>query len=181
MEGGARLIQLRAKALASGGLLELADRLVEAARPYGARIVLNDRADIARIAGAAGVHVGQLDLPATAARAIVGRGAIVGVSTHTTEQVESALRDPVSYLAVGPVFGTATKETGYAPVGLDRVRYAAGRAGAIPVVAIGGIDLAHAPEVIAAGAASVAVISDLVADDPAARIRRYLETLEAHA
>lgn len=177
LEGGARLIQLRAKALASGPLLAVADRLVEAARPYGARIVVNDRADIARLARASGVHVGQTDLPAAAARAIVGPDAIVGLSTHTAEQLEEGLRDPVSYLAVGPVFGTATKDTRYAPVGLDFVRHAAGRAGAIPIVAIGGIDLARAATVIAAGAASVAVVSDLVSADPAARVRQYLEVL----
>jgi thiamine-phosphate pyrophosphorylase len=177
-DGGARLIQLRAKTLTSGLLLDLADRLVEVARPFDARVVVNDRADIARLAGASGVHVGQDDLPAAAARAIVGPDAIVGLSTHTAEQIEAGLRDPVSYLAVGPVFGTATKATGYAPVGLALVRRAAARAGAIPIVAIGGIDLARAADVLAAGAASVAVISDLLTDDPAARVRAYLKALQ---
>jgi thiamine-phosphate pyrophosphorylase len=178
MEGGARLIQLRAKRLASGPLLNLADRLVEAAWLYGARVVVNDRADIARLAGASGVHVGQNDLPATAARAIVGPAAIIGLSTHTSEQFEDGLREPVSYLAVGPVFGTATKDTGYGPVGVDFVRDAAARAGAVPIVAIGGIDLARAATVIAAGAASVAVISDLLSGDPAKRVHTYLQMLE---
>ncbi|MGH9314389.1 MAG: thiamine phosphate synthase [Vicinamibacterales bacterium] len=179
LDGGARLIQLRAKRLASGALLELAGRLVARAGPFGARIVVNDRADIARMAGAAGVHVGQEDVDAGAARAIVGPDAFVGLSAHTADQIEPALRQPISYLAVGPVFGTATKDTGYAPGGLDLVRHAAARAGSLPVVAIGGIDLARAPDVLAAGAAAVAVISDLLVDDPAARVRAYVSLLGA--
>lgn len=178
MDGGAVLLQLRTKALASGLLLDLADRLVDAARPYRARIVVNDRADVARLAAASGVHVGQDDLPAAAARAVVGPDAIVGLSTHNLEQIEAALRDPVSYLAIGPVFGTATKETGYAPVGLDLVRRAAAVASPLPLVAIGGIDLERARAVVEAGAASIAVISDLVTGDPAARVRAYVRALQ---
>jgi thiamine-phosphate pyrophosphorylase len=174
LDGGARLLQLRAKRLASGPFLELTEQLVALARPFGGRVVVNDRADVARMAGAAGVHVGQEDVDAAAARDIVGEGAIVGLSTHTARQVDAAVQEPISYLAVGPVFGTMTKDTGYAPVGLDLVRYAAKRGGAIPVVGIGGIDLQRAPEVLAAGAAAVAVISDLIADDPRARVRAYL-------
>jgi thiamine-phosphate pyrophosphorylase len=179
LKGGARLIQLRAKRLGSRELLELAERLVALARPYGGQIIVNDRADVARMAGAAGVHLGQDDIDAGSARAIVGPEALLGLSTHTAEQVESALRQPISYLAVGPVFATATKETGYAEVGLDLVRQAAARAGQVPVVAIGGIDLARAPAVIAGGASAIAVISDLLVDDPASRVRKYLEALGA--
>jgi thiamine-phosphate pyrophosphorylase len=178
VDGGVRLLQLRAKRLASGSLLDLADALVALARPSGAAVIVNDRADVARLSGAAGVHVGQDDLPAAAARALLGRDALVGLSTHTEAQVAAALAQPISYVAVGPVFGTATKETGYAAVGLDLVRRATRRAGAVPVVAIGGIDLARAPEAIAAGATSVAVVSDLLQGDPAARVREYLRTLE---
>jgi len=176
LAGGARLIQLRAKRMGSGPLVELTEQLVALTRPYGGRLIVNDRADVARIAGAAGVHVGQEDVDAAAARAIVGAEGLVGLSTHTAEQIEAALRQPISYLAVGPVFGTATKDTGYSPVGLDLVRRAALRAGTIPVVGIGGIDLRRAPDVLAAGAAAVAVISDLVTDDPAARVRAFLST-----
>jgi thiamine-phosphate pyrophosphorylase len=180
LEGGARLIQLRAKRLGSGALLELTERLVAMARPYTGRIVVNDRADVARMAGAAGVHLGQEDLDAASARAIVGPEALVGLSTHTSDQIEAALHQPISYLAVGPVFATATKDTGYAEVGLDLVRQAAARA-QVPVVAIGGIDLAHALEVIGAGAAAIAVISDLLVDDPASRVRAYFEALGIRA
>jgi thiamine-phosphate pyrophosphorylase len=174
LDGGARLVQLRAKWLGSGALLDLAEQLVALTGRYGGRLIVNDRADVARMTGAAGVHVGQEDVPAAAARAIVGADALVGLSTHTAAQIDVALHQPISYLAVGPVFGTSTKETGYAPVGLDLIRYAVAQGGTIPVVGIGGIDRQRAPEVLAAGAAAVAVISDLITGDPAACVRAYL-------
>lgn len=139
---------------------------------------MNDRVDLAKLSGAAGVHVGQDDLPVSAARALLGADAIVGYSTHSVAQLEHGLAMPVSYIAVGPVFGTRTKETGYEAVGLDLVRAAAARCGRVPVVAIGGITLDTAPAVIAAGAACVAVISDLAAaESPAARVRQYVARL----
>jgi thiamine-phosphate pyrophosphorylase len=126
------------------------------------------------MAGADGVHVGQDDLPPAAARKLLGLTAIVGCSTHSVEQIEQAVREPVSYVAVGPVFGTRTKDTGYAPVGLPLVAEAVRRARGMPVVAIGGITLETAPAVWAAGAASVAVISDLLdGGSPAARVASY--------
>jgi len=144
------------------------------------QLIVNDRADIARLAGAAGVHVGQDDLPPDAARRIVGRERIVGLSTHTTAQVEAAVREPVNYIAIGPVFGTASKATGYDAVGLAMVQEAAARAHArgLQVVAIGGITLDRAAEVVHAGADAVAVISDLLrTGDPRARVREYLDRL----
>jgi thiamine-phosphate pyrophosphorylase len=179
LDGGARLLQLRAKNLDSASLLALADRLVTLARSYDAAVIVNDRADVARMAGAAGVHVGQEDLTAGEARRVVGPEAIVGVSTHTLEQVEAAVSEPVSYIAVGPVFGTTTKDTGYTAVGLELIAAAAARAGALPIVGIGGIAPDRAPGVLAAGAASVAVISDLLTPDPTARIRQFIELLGA--
>jgi thiamine-phosphate pyrophosphorylase len=110
------------------------------------------------------------------ARAIVGAKGVVGVSTHDREQIDAALSSDASYVAVGPVFLTATKDTGYTPRGLDLVKYAAGRGK--PIVAIGGITLERAPDVIAAGASALAVISDiLVGNDPEARIRAFLARL----
>jgi thiamine-phosphate pyrophosphorylase len=106
--------------------------------------------------------------------------AIVGLSTHTPEQLEAALHLPVSYIAIGPVFSTDTKTTGYTGLGLEAVRRAAARTGerGVPLVAIGGVTLETAPEVIRAGARTVAVISDLVAaGDPASRVRAYLARL----
>lgn len=145
-----------------------------------AAVIVNDRADLARLSGAAGVHVGQNDLPPRSARAQLGPDAIVGYSTHTIVQIEGAAREPVSYIAVGPVFGTATKDTGYQPVGLEMVRAAAARAGGIPIVAIGGITLDRAPGVIAAGASAVAVIGDLMAGgEPARRVTAYHQIIGA--
>jgi thiamine-phosphate pyrophosphorylase len=176
LDAGLRLIQIRAKGWTLGPTLDLAGRLVALAAPYDARIVVNDRADVARLSGAAGVHLGQGDLAPGDARAIVGPHAIVGVSTHNAEQVERALEAPVSYVAIGPVFVTGSKAQPDPVVGLEGVSAAARlavRAG-VPLVAIGGITLERAADVFAAGAASVAVISDLVGADPAARARAWL-------
>ncbi|HET7219221.1 MAG TPA: thiamine phosphate synthase [Vicinamibacterales bacterium] len=180
LRGGARILQLRAKDESSARVTEFADRLVAAARPFGARIVINDRADIALMSGADGVHVGQTDLPVDAVRAMLGRDRIVGVSTHDREQIDRALATSASYVAVGPVFATTTKDTGYEPRGLDLVRYAAGRG--TPIVAIGGITLERAPDVIAAGASALAVITDIFAGgDVEARVRAYCARLPAQS
>jgi thiamine-phosphate pyrophosphorylase len=173
--GGARVVQLRVKSGSSAGFLELAERLVESARPFGAAVIVNDRADIARLAHASGVHVGQDDLAPAAVREIFGEG-VIGCSTHDPSQADEALGSPADYIAVGPVFDTATKATGYSGRGFDLVRHASGRGKA--VIAIGGITLERAPEVIESGASSVAVITDLLAGgDPEARVRDYLRAL----
>ncbi len=180
VEGGARFLQVRAKALASGPFLTLCDAVVGLGRRHGARIVVNDRVDLARLAGAAGVHVGQDDLPPSAARAILGHeAAMVGYSTHTVAQLEEARAEPASYIAVGPVFGTRTKDTPYEAVGLPLVAAAARLSGGRPVVAIGGITLETAPSVLAAGATTVAVIGDLLVGDPVDRVREYCRRLRA--
>ncbi len=177
LNGGARFVQVRGKDLASGELLEAACAIAALARDAGAIVIVNDRADIAKMAGADGVHLGQGDLGSSAARAILGESAVIGRSTHTTIQLEAAAREPVDYVAIGPVFGTRTKNTGYDAVGLAMVKIAAG--GGRPVVAIGGITLDNAASVIEAGAASVAVISDLMATgDPERRVREYVARLE---
>jgi thiamine-phosphate pyrophosphorylase len=176
--GGATLIQLRAKQLGSGAFLDLARRVVGALAASGVPVIINDRVDVARLAGAAGVHVGQGDLSAAEARALLGPAAVVGVSTHSVAQLEAAVRQPISYVAVGPVFRTTTKDTGYAAVGLDLVRAAVRLAHGVPVVAIGGITLESAPSVLAAGATSVAVIGDLLVEgSPSARVADYIRRL----
>ena len=178
LAGGATLLQLRDKSPSSAARLALADAAVARAHAAGARIIVNDRADVARLSGADGVHVGQDDLPVDDVRAIVGPDAIVGLSTHDAAQIAAAAATTASYIAVGPVYETRTKQTGYGARGRDLIALAA--APGKPVVGIGGITLARAPEVIAAGAASVAVISDLLADrDPAARVRAFLERLSS--
>ena len=178
LDGGARVLQLRAKDLPSGALLGLSDTLVATANEYSAALIVNDRVDVACLSRAHGVHVGQDDLSPTAAREQLGPAAIVGYSTHSVGQVEAALREPVSYIAVGPVFGTSTKDTGYEAVGLDLVAAAARLADAVRIVAIGGVTLDNARSAIDAGASAVAVISDLLAGDPTERVKAYLRILE---
>ena len=178
LDGGARLLQLRAPGVASGVLEGWCDAVVARASRYGAAVIVNDRADVARLCAAAGVHLGQEDLPVEDARNVVGESAVVGLSTHTEGQLREGLARRVTYVAVGPVHATGTKDTGYSPVGLAMVRKAAALAAATPVVAIGGITLERAPDVLAAGAASVAVIGDLLArGTPAARVRAYVDRL----
>ena len=180
LDAGATFIQVRAKHLESGAFLTLCDAAVAAARPFGAQIVVNDRVDLACMAGAAGVHVGQDDVPPVHARALLGSDAILGVSTHSVVQIDRAVREPVSYIAVGPVFGTGSKDTGYEAVGLDLVREAARRAGHVPVVAIGGVTDARVPEIAEAGAAGIAAISLFRDAESAARVvataRRAFDT-----
>ena len=179
LTAGVRLIQLRAKTWASGAFLELAQASTAAARAAGAILIINDRADVAAITGADGLHVGQEDLAPAAARRLVGEASWVGLSTHTEAQWTAALDAPISYVAIGPVFGTGTKATGYQAVGLETVQRvsAAAATRGLPVVAIGGITLERAPSVIAAGAASVAVISDLLTESPEARARAFMQAL----
>jgi thiamine-phosphate pyrophosphorylase len=130
------------------------------------------------MSGATGVHVGQDDVPPAAARRILGQRAIVGYSTHTTTQIEAAIREPISYLAIGPVFGTRTKDTGYEAVGVGRVAEAVRAAGSLPVVAIGGITLETAPAVLSVGARGVAVIGDLLTGGrPGERVAAYVRAL----
>lgn len=142
--------------------------------PRGVRVIVNDRPDIAVIVGAGGVHVGQEDLPVEEARKICRPPLWVGVSTHNTEQLREAVRTSADYIAVGPIFPTATKENPDPVVGTKFLREAR-RMTSKPLVAIGGITLARAEDVFRAGADSVAVIGDLLsAPDPAARAREYL-------
>ena len=175
LRGGARLLQLRDKSPSTAARLALADDIVARAHAAGAQVVINDRADVARLAGADGVHVGQEDLLVEDARVILGASAIVGISTHTSAQVAAAAASSATYLAVGPVFGTTTKETGYTARARALVREAA--ATGKPVVAIGGITLDRAHETIAAGAASLAVITDLLTADPEGRVREFLRRI----
>lgn len=158
---GARLIQLRVKGLSDRRWLAMAGAALAAARASGAYLVVNDRADIARIAGADGLHVGQDDLAGTDARAVVGPGVLLGVSTHNLDQLAAAATEAVDYLAIGPVFPTRTKDNPDPVVGLEMVRRARA-ATTRPLVAIGGITRANARSVVEAGADGVAVISDLL-------------------
>ena len=177
-QSGAALIQYRNKQSSARRLFESVSQLLRILRPLAARLVVNDRPDIAALSGADGVHVGQQDLGPAEARAIVGPACCVGVSTHSLEQVRAAADSPADYIAVGPIFPTATKERPDPVVGLDFIRLARALTDK-PLVAIGGITLERAPQVFAAGADSLAVARDLLtAADPVARVRQFLKVAQ---
>jgi thiamine-phosphate pyrophosphorylase len=159
LEGGARIIQFRHKGFLSREAFAWLEQIAKLARDVGAMLVINDHADLAKLFHAA-LHLGQDDLLPYAARHIVGPRAAIGFSTHNETQLRAAASEPVDYLALGPVFGTATKENPDPTVGLDELRRLRPLT-ARPLVAIGGITLANARQVLAAGADSVAVIGDL--------------------
>lgn len=173
LAGGCRLVQLRDKTLPMAELLPLARALRARCRAAGAHFFVNDRADLALAADADGLHVGQDDLPAPAARRLLRPGMTLGVSTHDEVQARQAVADGADYVAVGSMFPTGSK-TGFQLVGpalLQRVRPLI----SVPLVAIGGITEANVGEVIRAGADAVAVISAVcAAPDPAAATARFL-------
>ncbi len=171
---GVELIQYRNKTASSRQFFEISRQLSSALGPRGVRLIVNDRPDIALLAGAGGVHVGQDDLSVEDARAICGPDRWVGVSTHTLEQLAAAERTSADYIAFGPIFPTATKKNPDPVVGTELLRKAR-QMTKKPLVAIGGITLERAAEVYRAGADSLAVIRDLIcAQDPGARAREYL-------
>ena len=177
-EAGVRLLQYRNKSAPARLYLESSRRLSETLRPHGVSFLVNDRPDVAFLAGATGVHVGQDDLNVEQARSVVGSGKLVGVSTHNLEQFERAAASSADYIAVGPVFNTLTKANPDPVVGVDFIRKVRALTDR-PIVAIGGISLERAAAVIEAGADSVAVISGILsAPYPAKLARQYLETLE---
>ena len=168
------MIQLREKHATSREVLRLA-RELRRVLPENVRLIVNDRADFCVAAGADGVHVGQDDLSPEAARRLVGSERIVGVSTHNPEQVKVGDESSADYLAIGPVFSTASKDNPDPVIGLEGVK----RARALtqrPLVAIGGITVENCRSVIEAGADSVAVIGDLL-PDPRKRTATFLEKM----
>jgi thiamine-phosphate pyrophosphorylase len=178
-DAGVRLLQYRNKGASARDLFEAAKKLSARLMPQGVTFIVNDRADVAAAADASGVHVGQEDLPSSRARLLVGSERIVGVSTHNVAQFEEAVATPVSYIAVGPVFATSSKGNPDPVVGVELIRRVR-RLTEKPIVAIGGITLERAAEVIRAGADSVAVISDILgAPDPAKRAQEFLQVLDA--
>jgi thiamine-phosphate pyrophosphorylase len=177
VSGGATFIQLRDKLTPAGEFYQSVVEVMSFARELNVKVIVNDRVDIALAAGADGVHLGQDDLPVAEARKILGPGAIIGVSTHSIDQVSEAVELPVDYIAIGPVFATRTKRDHEPLVGLSLVHEARLLAKTIPVVAIGGIDLSNAAAVLSAGANSVAVISDILSapDEIEDRVRKFLQ------
>jgi thiamine-phosphate pyrophosphorylase len=180
-ESGVELLQYRNKRASSRELFEasqsISATLSRLAKPgiYKPRFIVNDRADIAVLANAQGVHVGQQDLNVEEARSIVGPDVLVGVSTHSLEQLDAADKTSADYIAFGPIFPTSSKENPDPVVGLHLLREARQHTQK-PLVAIGGITLERAAEVFRAGADSLAVARDLiVAENPAARAQLFLK------
>lgn len=161
--GGATIIQLREKQASPRDFYVDAESAIRIARARGVKLIINDRVDLALALHADGVHLGQDDLPPEAARAMLGETAIIGYSTHNLAQAVVAAKMPIDYVAIGPVFSTTSKENPDAIVGIDGVRQIREVVPNKPLVAIGGITLARAPEVFAAGADSIACISELLA------------------
>jgi thiamine-phosphate pyrophosphorylase len=179
VDAGVRLLQYRNKTASSRELLESSKRLSVELKPHGITFVVNDRADVAVLAGASGVHVGQEDLGVEEAREVVGPDKLVGISTHNRAQFERATATSADYIAVGPLFSTSTKVNPDPVVGTELIRQVRPLTDK-PIVAIGGITLESAAEVVRAGADSVAVISDILrARKPGERARQFLEMLEA--
>ena len=176
IDGGARFIQLREKHVAARDFFRDASAAISYAHQNQALIVINDRIDIAVATGADGVHLGQTDLPPEAARRLLGNDAIIGFSTHSVEQLKDALRMPIDYIAIGPIFPTSTKENPNPTVGIDGITMAKYFVGDTPLVAIGGITAANAKSVLVRGADSAAIISDLLRK-PREISNRYQEML----
>jgi thiamine-phosphate pyrophosphorylase len=185
--GGVDIIQLRDKGIEAAEELELLEVLEAAARRHGRLWSVNDRADIASLAGAPVLHIGQKDLPLASARKFLGDDAVIGLSTHSPEQIDAAIAASagaggLDYFCVGPVWATPTKP-GRAAVGLDLVRYAADGTvdgPLLPWFAIGGIDLGNVEQVVAAGARRIVVVRAITdADDPAGAAKSLLEALDA--
>ncbi len=172
--GGARLIQLRNKKAGAGELLQQVERILSFA-PQDADVMVNDRVDVALIARATGVHLGQTDLPPAEARRVLGSSRVIGFSTHNMEQALEADKFPVDYVAVGPIFATSTKANPDPVIGVEKLA-AICKAIRKPVVAIGGIKLENAEEVLKAGVASIAVIRDILdSSDIVSRVQNWIE------
>jgi thiamine-phosphate pyrophosphorylase len=178
VDAGVHLIQYRNKSASPRQLFEKSSELAAFLNPLGVRFVVNDRADVAALADAGGVHVGQDDSGVEQARLMVGSDKWVGVSTHNAKQLRDAVASSADYVAVGPIFSTGSKVNPDPVVGVDFVRQARAMSDK-PIVAIGGITLECAEEVTEAGADSVAVISDIWrAENPGKRARQYVDMLE---
>lgn len=177
LAGGAGMIELRERELAEGSVERSGGTFKRLADTYSALFIVNDNPHLARELDADGVHLGQEDMPVAEARELLGPSAIVGLSTHSPEQIEAAHAEPVDYISVGPIWETPTKE-GRPATGLELIRHAAGSA-TLPWFAIGGIDTGNVTEVAGAGARRIAVVRAIRdAEDPAAAAAALLGPLE---
>lgn len=179
-EGGVDIIQLRDKSLEAAAEIEAIEVLAEVAREHGKLFAVNDRADVALLTGADVFHVGQGDLTTAQARTVLGPDVVLGRSCHSTAQVDAAVADDgLDYFCTGPVWETPTKP-GRPAVGLELAEYAAQHAQHKPFFAIGGVDAARLPAVLATGASRIVVVRAVTeADDAAAAARALREALRA--
>jgi thiamine-phosphate pyrophosphorylase len=174
---GAGTIQLRAKELNDSEALQIVTDAIEVIRGTDAKLVVNDYWRVAIVAGAKHLHLGQEDLADADLKAIRDAGLTLGISTHDDAELETALRADPDYIALGPIFPTTLKSMRFAPQGIAKIAEWKKRIGSLPLVAIGGIKLEQAPEIFAAGADSIAVVSDVTQNaDPDARVRAWLES-----
>jgi thiamine-phosphate pyrophosphorylase len=172
---GVGTIQLRAKGLNDSEALQTVTDAIEIIRGTNAKLVINDYWRAAIVAGAKHLHLGQEDLEDADLKAIRDAGLTLGISTHDDEELETALRADPDYIALGPIFPTTLKSMRFAPQGIPKVTEWKKRIGDIPLVAIGGIKLEQAREIFAAGADSIAVVSDVTQNpEPDARVRAWL-------
>ncbi len=162
IKGGARFIQLREKYASPKKFYDDAKTAIEIARKTSVKIIINDRVDIALALKADGVHLGQDDLPPAKAREILGEKAIIGFSTHSIEQAIEAVKLPIDYVAIGPVFATTTKENPDDVVGIEGVKRVREAIGNFPLVAIGGISAENVSQILESGADSAAVIKSIL-------------------
>jgi thiamine-phosphate pyrophosphorylase len=170
-DGGATFVQLREKRLSPGEFYREAEAALSVARARGVRLIINDRVDVALALQADGVHLGQDDLPPEAARRLLGKRAIIGLSTHNLEQAREAAHQPVDYIAIGPIFPTSSKDNPDPVVGLEGLRRVHEASGSVPLVAIGGINSENARRTIDAGADTVAVLSVLLVEPSRITVR----------
>jgi thiamine-phosphate pyrophosphorylase len=174
---GVGTVQLRAKDLDDSGSLQLVSDALAAIKGTNTKLVVNDYWRAAVVAGARHLHLGQEDLADADLQAIRDAGLTLGLSTHDDEELENALRAKPDYIALGPIFPTTLKSMRFAPQGIAKITEWKKRIGDIPLVAIGGIKLEQAPAIFAAGADSIAVVSDVTQNaDPDARVRAWLQT-----
>ncbi|WP_293735498.1 thiamine phosphate synthase [uncultured Phascolarctobacterium sp.] len=175
LAAGVTLVQYRAKAADGGVLYAEACRLKQLCDKYGVPLIINDRLDIALAVGAAGVHLGQDDLPCAVARRLLGEDFIIGVSAHNQAEAVQAVSEGADYLGCGAVFGTATKHDA-AKLGLENLR-AIRKAVAVPMVGIGGITVDNYAEVLATGANGAAIVSGILAqEDICAAVKKLVAT-----
>jgi thiamine-phosphate pyrophosphorylase len=178
--GGARVVQLRVKHASDRCALVWGRAVSERARQVGARFVVNDRFDLALGCDADAVHLGQTDLPPDALPGTIRQRLAIGRSTHDRAEARKSRSEPVAYVAFGPVYGTASKESQHDPRGLAMLRDVAGIVAPRPLIAIGGIDAQRVPELLRAGADGVAVISAVAAaPDPEAATRELVRKISA--